>query len=283
METPAETPGDMPAAPGTATTTKPVARPARKRPRRRRIRRAGALLVVAGFIGVSGYFAGTCVYNHVQQNQPGDALAAANQPVRTTDEAVAEADSLPTESTPESPGDAAVGEADGAAAGAAEAESRAQLAAFKAAADTFAAAAATGEPIGRIVIAKIGVDVAMVESTDKSFLKEGPGHWPETPFPGQVGNFVVSGHRTTYDAPFFKLNELVAGDQIELDLPYAVALYTVTRVVIVYPDDVEEVRGLGREQVSLVACHPIGSAKQRIVVQGDLISFLLTDQQYSQD
>lgn len=265
-ETPAETPRDAPAALAEVATAKPVAKPASERRRRRRMRRVGALVIVAGALGVSGYFGGTCVCTHVQQNQPGDALAAASPLVRTTEDTVAEEDSFPTQSTPESAGDAA------------EAESRAQLAAFKAAADTFAATAASGEPIGRILIPKIGVDVAMVESVDKSFLKEGPGHWPETPFPGQVGNFVVSGHRTTYGAPFFKLNELEAGDQIELDMPYAVALYTVTRVVIVYPDEVDEVRGLGREQVSLVACHPIGSAKQRIVVQGDLISFLLTDQ-----
>ncbi len=259
-----------------AAAAKSVAKPATKR--RRRIRRLGALLVMAGVLGVAGYFTGMSVHNHLQQDQPGDQPASANQLVRT-----AEGDLIPTEGTPEGVGDAASGETNGAAPGAAEAESRAQLAAFKAAADAFAATVAPGQPLGRIVIPKIGVDVAMLESTDKSFLKEGPGHWPETPFPGQANNFVVSGHRTTYGAPFRRLDELEVGDQIELAMPYAMALYAVTRVVIVYPDDVYEVRNLGREQVSLVACHPIGSAKQRIVVQGDLISFLLTDRQYSQN
>jgi sortase A len=59
-------------------------------------------------------------------------------------------------------------------------------------------------------------------------------------------------------------------------LPYGVAHYTVTRVVIVYPDQVETVAQLGREQISLAACHPLYSAKQRIVVQGDLTGFKLT-------
>jgi sortase A len=119
----------------------------------------------------------------------------------------------------------------------------------------------------------------MVEGTGTGDLKQGPGHWAETPFPGQGGNFVVSGHRTTYGAPFFKLNDVKVGDEVDLVLPYAVARYTVTRVVIVSPDQVDTVAQLGREQVSLAACHPIYSAKQRIVVQGDLTSFKLVKSQ----
>ena len=159
----------------------------------------------------------------------------------------------------------------------AEAERLAQLAAFKAAADAFEASVGykTGKPLGRIIIPSIGVDVVMIEGTGKGDLREGPGHWPETPFPGQGGNFVVSGHRTTYGAPFFKLNKVKVGDEIDLVLPYAVARYLVTRTVIVDPKDVKSVAQLGKEQVSLAACHPIYSARQRIVVQGDLVGFKL--------
>ena len=160
-----------------------------------------------------------------------------------------------------------------------EQERQAQLDAFRAAADAFEAKVGgkTGEPIGKILIPSIGVDVIMLEGTDTGDLREGPGHWPETPFPGQGGNFVVSGHRTTYGAPFRKLDKVQEGDMIDLVLPYGVARYTVSRVIIVYPDQVEEVAQLGREQVSLAACHPLYSAKQRIVVQGELISFKLTE------
>ncbi len=157
----------------------------------------------------------------------------------------------------------------------------AQLAAFKAAADAFAAEVGgeIGEPIGRIIIPSIGVDVVMVEGTSKGDLKEGPGHWEEKPFPGQGGNFVVSGHRTTYGAPFFHIDEVEKGDEIRVILPYAIVNYTVTDVFIVYPDQVDTVRSIGKEQISLAACHPIYSAKQRIVAQGDLTSFVLVDQQ----
>ncbi len=160
-----------------------------------------------------------------------------------------------------------------------EQQRQAQLAAFRAAADTFEAQVGgkTGEPIGKILIPSIGVDVVMLEGTSTGDLREGPGHWEETPFPGQGGNFVISGHRTTYGAPFRKLNDLEVGDIIDLVLPYAVARYAITRVIIVYPDEVEEVAQRGREQVSLAACHPLYSARQRIVAQGDLISFKLTE------
>lgn len=160
-----------------------------------------------------------------------------------------------------------------------EQQRQAQLAAFRAAADAFEAQVGgkTGEPIGKIMIPSIGVDVVMLEGTSTGDLREGPGHWEETPFPGQGGNFVISGHRTTYGAPFRKLDDLEVGDIIDLVLPYAVARYAITRVIIVYPDEVEEVAQRGREQVSLAACHPLYSARQRIVAQGDLISFKLTE------
>jgi LPXTG-site transpeptidase (sortase) family protein len=164
-----------------------------------------------------------------------------------------------------------------AAGAAAAAERQMQLAAFRAAADQYAQSVSgqTGKPIGTIVIPSIGMNVVMVEGTGKGDLREGPGHWPETPFPGQSGNFVVSGHRTTYGAPFLKLNKVKVGDEIDVVLPYAVARYQVTRVIIVLPTQVDEVAQKGIEQVSLAACHPLYSASHRIVVQGNLVSFKL--------
>ena len=89
---------------------------------------------------------------------------------------------------------------------------------------------------------------------------------------------MISGHRTTYGAPFLKLNSVKVGDEIDVVLPYAVARYVVTRVVIVDPKDMKSVAQLGKEQISLAACHPIFSARQRIVVQGDLVGFKLITQ-----
>lgn len=277
-----------PVAPGVP----PQAAPAKRRAstksgKRRWVRLIANLMIVGGVLAIPGYFAGTCACTALEQNRLRDDLEASHPQLVVASAALESGeDFVPMEIRAENvvdSSDAAATAAEQAAAEeaaeAAEAERQAQLAAFRAAADEFSATVSgvTGEPIGQIVIPSIGVDVIMVEGTSVRDLKEGPGHWSETPFPGQGGNFVVSGHRTTYGAPFFKLNELKAGDEIDLVLPYAVVRYTVTEVFIVYPDEVETVAQRGREQISLAACHPIYSAKQRIVAQGDLTSFKLVE------
>jgi len=243
------------------------------------MRRTGNLMIAASvltLLGVVFYFVGTCVYTARQQDQLRDELAATNPDLATAEAAISESDFVSVAAWAESAVDAA-------AAAAAEAERTAKLAALKRAADAFALEVSgdAGEPLGRIVIPEIEVDVIVIEGKlegySESYLKKGPGHWPETPFPGQGGGFVVSGHRTTYGAPFFKLDELEPGDEIKLVLPYAVIRYEVTQVIVVLPEDVEVVAYQGKEQVSLVACHPIDSAKERIIAQGDLSSFVLLE------
>jgi LPXTG-site transpeptidase (sortase) family protein len=239
-------------------------------------------MIVGGILVLPGYFLGTCAYTALQQHQLRQSLEATNPQLAAAGAALAETDFVSMEATTTTVAPSATPDevsAAEAAIAAAKAERDAQLAAFKAAADAYQATVGgqIGQALGRIVVPSIGVDVVMVEGTGKRDLKEGPGHWEETPFPGQNGNFVVSGHRTTYGAPFFKLDDVQVGDEIDLVLPYVVARYTVTRVIIVYPDEVDAVAQRGREQVSLAACHPIYSAKQRIVVQGDLTSFKLIE------
>src|SRR6476469_9687378 len=83
-------------------------------------------------------------------------------------------------------------------------------------ADGSLAAPAPGQPIGQITISRIGADFYMVEGVDLKWLKKGPGHSPNTPLPGQAGNAAVAGHRTTYKAPFNRIDELEPGDQITI-------------------------------------------------------------------
>jgi LPXTG-site transpeptidase (sortase) family protein len=241
------------------------------------------LMIVWGILAIPGYYLGTCAYTSVNQNRLEEQLTSSNPQIATAATDVNEKDyfsyatvTSTTLAPNPAPDQATAAEA---AIAAAKAERDAKLAAFKAAADAFAAKVSgqIGEPIGKIVIPAIGLDVVLIEGTGVRDLKEGPGHWEETPFPGQVGNFVVSGHRTTYGAPFFKLNELKPGDEIVLVLPYAICRYTVTETLIVYPKEVDTVASVGREQISLAACHPIYSAKQRIVVKGELSTFKLIE------
>ncbi len=70
-----------------------------------------------------------------------------------------------------------------------------------------------GDSIGRIVIPKIDKTTYMIEGTDNASLRKGPGHYPKTPLPGERGTVAVAGHRTTYGAPFRKVDKLGRGDR----------------------------------------------------------------------
>jgi len=135
-----------------------------------------------------------------------------------------------------------------------------------------------GDPIGRLRIARIGIDMVMVDGTAASPLRKGPGHYPGTAWPGLRGTVAIAGHRTTYMAPFRDLDELRRGDPIVLAMPYGRFTYRVERTRIVAPTAVEVVRDVGHEQVVLTACHPLYSAKQRLVVFARLTSARPTGQ-----
>jgi sortase A len=131
-------------------------------------------------------------------------------------------------------------------------------------ADLFAQRARPGEAIGRLRISSIDLDVVVVEGTDTASLQKGPGHYPETPFPGQGGTVAIAGHRTTYLAPFRHLDQLKRGDEIEIEMPYANFAYRVQKTRIVDDSAVDIIHDVGYERLVLTACHPLYSAAQRI-------------------
>jgi sortase A len=127
-----------------------------------------------------------------------------------------------------------------------------------------------GNPVARIQIPKIGVDKIVVEGVSLADLKKGPGHYPEAPMPGQEGNAAIAGHRTTYGAPFNRIDELEPGDEITVTTIQGVFTYLVTGQQIVSPDQVEVLEDKGDNRLTLTACHPKYSARQRIVVTSQL-------------
>ncbi len=134
-------------------------------------------------------------------------------------------------------------------------------------AQRFARRADTGEAIGRMrAPAMDGLDVIVIQGTDTASLMKGPGHFPETPFPGQGGTAAIAGHRTTYGAPFRHVDSLEHGDRIVLEMPYATIFYRVQKTEIVDPTDVGVVRNVGYERLVLSSCHPLYSAEQRFIV-----------------
>lgn len=128
-----------------------------------------------------------------------------------------------------------------------------------------------GEAAGIIRIPKIGVDWLFVQGVSRDDLKKGPGHYPETPFPGTLGNAAIAGHRTTYGHPFFDIDQLEPGDRIITQTAAGTFTYAVTEQQIVRPDQIEVVANTPDAQLTLTACHPKYSAAQRIVVKARLV------------
>ena len=94
-----------------------------------------------------------------------------------------------------------------------------------------------GDAIAKIGIPSIGVSKYVVEGTDVDSLRKGPGHYPETPLPGEPGTTAIAGHRTTYGAPFRHIDELKRGEPIIIDMPDGRFVYRVQRTKVVDDQD----------------------------------------------
>ena len=113
---------------------------------------------------------------------------------------------------------------------------------------------------------------AVVEGVKRSDLKNGAGHMPSTPLPGQPGNSVISGHRTTYGAPFHEFEELVLGDIIEVETGLGIHTYEVRETIIVRPTEIWVTEQRQGAWLTLTTCHPKFSSRQRLVVFAELVA-----------
>lgn len=136
---------------------------------------------------------------------------------------------------------------------------------------------AVGQPIGRIVIPRIGLNMIVVNGTDEGSLMRGPGRDLRTYMPGQNRLVYIAGHRTTYLAPFSHIDQIQPGDRITLEMPYGAFLYSAVRHVIVPADDVAVLRSPKHELLALQACHPRFFATHRYIVYARLRSVKLRD------
>jgi sortase A len=128
-----------------------------------------------------------------------------------------------------------------------------------------------GDPVGRLRIDRIGLSSVVVEGTDAGDLRAGPGHYPETPLPGQRGTVAIAGHRTTYGAPFRRIDKVRPRDEIVIVMPYGRFTYRVERTRIVRPTDLWVTQRVSYDRLILSACHPLYSAAKRIVVFARLV------------
>ncbi len=119
---------------------------------------------------------------------------------------------------------------------------------------------------------------AVVEGVGAGDLRRGPGHLPGSAAPGQVGNLVLSGHRTTYGAPFGELDRLRPGDPVVLETRDGWATYRITGAQTVLPSAVGVTlpvpdrpgAAASRSLVTLTTCTPRYSATRRLVLRGEL-------------
>ncbi len=234
----------------TLTDDPPVFSPQMETPRTSRTRRflrglssvlifAGALLLLDAGLTVTWQEPVSALYNRFQQDRLGGQLADLAKPTETEQKAL---DSLP--------------------------EGGARLA-FQARA--LKRKAKRGQAIGLIEASRIKLSKYFVAGTDSASLRDGPGHYPANPLPGAPGTVAIAGHRTTYGAPFRKLDKLRKRDEIVVKMPYGTFTYEVERKQIVAPDAVEVTRRVSYDRLVLTACHPLYSAAQRIVIFARLV------------
>ncbi len=128
-----------------------------------------------------------------------------------------------------------------------------------------------GLAFGVIAIPKIDAEHVLFEGVDTATLKKGPGHMPWTPLPGQPGNAVVSGHRTTYGAPFFDLDQLETGDEILVETVLGMHTYAVRDIFTVAPTAVEVTDPKRGAWLTLTTCNPKFSARERLIISAELV------------
>jgi LPXTG-site transpeptidase (sortase) family protein len=130
---------------------------------------------------------------------------------------------------------------------------------------------ADGEALGRILIPAAGVNWIVVEGVSTEDLAKGPGHMPGTALPGQPGNAVISGHRTTHGAPFFRLDALQPGDEIVVQTLIGMHTYEVVEVRTVAPTDMWVTQQVAGSWLTLTTCNPLYHSTQRLIVFARLI------------
>jgi sortase A len=121
-------------------------------------------------------------------------------------------------------------------------------------------------PLGRIAIPAIGLDSQLGQGIRLTTLDRGPGHWPGSALPGQIGNVVVAGHRTSRGAEFRHLDKLAPGDEVVFTTDDGTYTYLVARTRVVKPDALWITDPTDTPTATLFACHPPGSVAERIVV-----------------
>ena len=213
----------------------------------------GVLALVWGFVIWRWGDPVTGVYTRWQQHQLSGELAAVERQYQRTAQLVAtaqRASTAPRAGTPPVP----------------KLDPKLVAARARSAAKQLRTTTSPGKPLGRIRVDRLGLDMIFVDGTDHGSLERGPGADRRAYLPGEGELVYIAGHRTTYGAPFARIDRLKPGDRIELDMPYGQFVYRVSSHVIVPANDLDRLDSRGHEEIALQACHPRFSARERYIV-----------------
>lgn len=155
------------------------------------------------------------------------------------------------------------------------------------AADAEVPAYEPGQGFALVHLPTIDAEIPVLEGIELAILDLGVlGHYPGTAMPGQVGNFAVAGHRTTWGRPLHDLGEMRAGDPVVVEMAEGWFVYTFERQRVVWPDQTEVIAPVPDEQgaqpaeawMVLTACHPKYSAEQRLIGYASYDRFVARDE-----
>lgn len=128
-----------------------------------------------------------------------------------------------------------------------------------------------GSAFGVLTIPDLDLEIALIEGVSAAELKVGVGHMPRTPLPGELGNSVVSGHRTTWAQPFNRIDTLTPGSLIFVETVTGTHTYEVTEQFIVKANEIWVTGPIEGAWLTLTSCHPKGSARERIITRARLV------------
>lgn len=126
--------------------------------------------------------------------------------------------------------------------------------------------------VARVTIPRLGLSADVGEGVEQESIDRGPAWWPGTAMAGGWGTMVIAGHRTTYTAPFLRVEELAPGDLIDVSAGTETYSYAVTGLEVVPPTALWIVNQQPGYNLLLFTCHPLGGDTERLVVRAALVS-----------
>lgn len=134
------------------------------------------------------------------------------------------------------------------------------------------------EVMARINIPKINVKLPIYHGTNDEVLANGIGHLQTSSLPigGENTRAILSGHRGMAEADMFtRLDELIVGDLIFIEVLNEKLAYAVTDTQVILPEETETLDIVaGEDMLTLVTCTPIYTNTHRLIVNAKRIDYI---------